>query len=324
MALQIGMIGTGGFAAHHARLLTAMKDVVVAAVCGTSQNKAALFAQGLPSAASYSSVSDMLDGQPLDAVYICVPPFAHGDMELELIARNIPFLIEKPLGVNLATPSTILAAIEDKKLITSVGYHLRYLDGTAKAKELLADHTPGMALGSWNGGMPGASWWRQAAGSGGQFVEQTTHLVDLLRYCLGEIVEVYAAYALVHPRNRDAAADITVPDVGTVTLKLASGAIANLSNTCMLPVGHETELKIFTDHGVLELGPTGLKNIEATCTTQFPNRNDVYQLENEAFLHAVRTGDTSGILSTYADAWRTQQITVLANESALSGLPIKL
>lgn len=324
MALQIGIIGTGGFAAHHVRTLTAMKDVTIAAVCGTSQEKAAQFAQGLPSAASYTSVPDMLDGHKLDAVYICVPPFAHGDIELELIARNIPFLIEKPLGVDLATPSTILEAIESKRLITSVGYHWRYQDATTKAKELLADHTPGMALGSWNGGMPGVYWWRQAAGSGGQFVEQTTHIVDLLRYCLGEVVEVYAAYALVHPRSRNEAENITVPDVGTVTLKLESGAIANISNTCMLPVGHDTGLKIFTDLGVLELGPTGLKEIAATYTTQYHNRNNCYQLENEAFINAVRTGDTSGILSTYADAWRTQQVTVLANESALSGLPIKL
>ena len=61
----------------------------------------------------------------------------------------------------------------------------------------MQDQTIGMALGRWMGGMPGVAWWRRQEGSGGQFVEQTTHIVDLLRYCAGEVTEVYAAAASV-------------------------------------------------------------------------------------------------------------------------------
>jgi len=34
-------------------------------------------------------VEEMLDKQKLDAVYICVPPYAHGEIEHALIERNI-------------------------------------------------------------------------------------------------------------------------------------------------------------------------------------------------------------------------------------------
>jgi len=321
MALQIGIVGTGWFANEHAQLLSRMEDVEVRAFTGSSREKGERMAAKF-GASGYGEVTEMLDAHKLDAVYICVPPFAHGDIELALVERRIPFLIEKPLGLDLETPSRILAAIEEKKLITSAAYHFRYMQATREARELLAGRKTGMALGYWNGEMPGVGWWRRIEGSGGQFVEQTTHIVDLLRYLLGEVTEVYANFAqrVMHEKEEG----VTVPDVGTVSLKLASGAVANISNTCILPVSHTVGLHIYTDAGVIELGHGGFKDIRADRTTEYRSRNNPYEDENRAFLHAVRTGDTSGILSTYADAWRTQQVTVAARRSAESGLPVTL
>lgn len=322
MALKIGMIGTGWFADMHAKMLAGMEDVQVAAVCGSSLEKAERMAGQYAGAAAYARAADMLDGTPLDAVYVCVPPFAHGEMELELVERGIPFLVEKPLGTDLETPSRILKAVTDKRLITSVGYHFRYMDSTSKAVELLKDRTPGMALGYWMGGMPGVYWWRKEEGSGGQFVEQTTHIVDLLRYLLGEVEEVYAAYANRHMHTQKE--DVTVPDVGTVTMRMKNGMVATVSNTCMMPIGHTTGLHVYTDAGVLELSSGGLKEFTSDRTTEYKNRSNPYEAENRAFLHAVRTGDVSGIRSSYADAWLTQRITLAANQSAKTGLPVRI
>ncbi|MNZ56277.1 hypothetical protein D3C78_742220 [compost metagenome] len=115
-----------------------------------------------------------------------------------------------------------------------------------------------------------------------------------------------------------------VPDVGTVTLKLASGAVATISNTCAIPAGDKSGLHIYTDKGVLELGHNSLVDIEAGRRTEYANRANPYDLENEAFLHALRTGDASRIRSTYEDAWQTHRVTIAANESARTGLPVKL
>lgn len=322
MSLKIGMIGTGWFADMHARLLSSMEDVKVSFICGSTLEKAERMAGAFSGTKAYGSVTDMLDdGQP-DAVYICVPPFAHGEIELALAERGIPFLVEKPLGVELETPTTILHAVTERKLVTSVGYHFRYMDGTAQAQELLKEQTIGMSLGYWTGGMPGVSWWRRAEGSGGQFVEQTTHIVDLLRYLVGEVEEVYAAYAMRFMHRKEDG--VTVPDVGTVTLRMAGGSVANISNTCMMPVGHTTGLHIYTDAGVLELSGNGLKELTEGRTTEYRNRTNPYEAETIAFLHAVRTGDAAGIRSSYADAWRTQQVTVAANRSAETGQPVRL
>lgn len=322
MGLKIGIVGTGGFAEKHGAILAGMEGVQVSAICGTSREKADRLAAKFNDASGFGDITEMLEARKLDAVYICVPPFAHGRLELALTERSIPFFVEKPLAAELETPTAVMAAVEAKQLLTSVGYHYRYMDGTARARELLKERTAGMALGYWTGGMPGVYWWRRTEGSGGQFVEQTTHIADLLRYTVGEVEEVYAVYADRYKHLTEEG--VTVPDVGSVTMKMAGGAVATISNTCMLPAGHLVGLHIYTNEGVLELSKPGLKDAGAQGVTDYPNVTDPYEAENKAFIHALRTQDASGILSTYQDAWKSQQLACAANESARTGLPVRL
>lgn len=326
MSLKIGIFGTGSFANMHANMLARMEDVEISAICGSSLEKAERMTKNHPTAKAYSSVTEMVNDTKLDAAYICVPPFAHGEIEEALAEQSIPFFVEKPLATELETPTRILDAIKEKKLLTSVGYHFRYMEGTARAQELLKDRTIGIAVGQWMGEMPGANWWKKQEGSGGQFVEQTTHIVDLLRYLLGEVDEVKAVFTKRFMHLKEEGVD--VPDIGTVTLKMKSGAIATINNTCMMPISHKSGLDIYTNEGVLELSQSGLKEYKAGKITEYPNGSYYsfiipYQKENQAFIHAVRTGDASGILSTYEEAWKTQRITTAANRSAETGTSIK-
>jgi myo-inositol 2-dehydrogenase/D-chiro-inositol 1-dehydrogenase len=321
--LRIGLIGTGGFSKMHAGILTGMNDVQLVAVCGTSLAKAEAFtaACGIPS--SYESLDEMLDGERLDAVYILVPPMSHGEYEMKLIERDIPFFVEKPLGLNTDQPEQIRNEITKKSLITSVGYHFRYTDTIVLMKQLLKEQSIGMMTGYWMGSMPQVAWWRDQTRSGGQFIEQSTHLVDIMRYCAGEIDEVYAMYG--HQVMHKQFEGVTVPDVGTVTLKFKSGVIANISNTCVLPSGvGKTGITCYTQQGILEWDTERLTRIEAHETTIKNKKVNPYHAENEAFIYALKTGDTGRILSDYADAFKTQEVTVAALESAKSGLPIRL
>ncbi|WP_079912199.1 Gfo/Idh/MocA family protein [Paenibacillus sp. 32352] len=322
MTLQIGFVGTGGFTKFHCNLLAKMDGVQIRAFCATNLEKADRLAAEWQGAEGYDSIHRMLDETSLDAVYICVPPMAHGEIETALIERGIPFFVEKPVGLDLELPHAILQKVQEKKLITSVGYHFRYMDSTQRAAAVLAERTIGMGLGYWMGGMPRVAWWRKQDGSGGQFIEQTTHIVDLMRYLMGEALEVYAAYGsrFMHTVEEG----VTTPDVGTVTIKLASGAVATISNTCMLPAGGPTGLHLYTDQGIMELTQGGLKDIGKTIVCEYKNQSNAYVRAHEAFLHAVRTGDTSGILSTYEDAVKTQAIAVAALQSAERGVPVRL
>ena len=321
MTLQTAIIGTGWFSKVHADILSRMDGVEVNAFVGTSLEKAEKAAQGY-AAKAYANMEQMLEEVKPDAVYICVPPFAHGEIERQLVERRIPFLVEKPLSINMEDPAKILQGVQESGIITSAGYHFRYTDAADRAAEILQDRKAGMALGYWMGDMPQVYWWRKREGSGGQFIEQTTHIVDLLRCLLGEVDEVYAAYA--HRAIGEMHEGVTVHDVGTVTMKLASGAVATISNTCLLPEAGQVGLTVYTEKGTVDIKPDKLMVKEKGKLTEYFNTNNPYQRENEAFIHAVRTGDVSGIRSSYEDAYNTMKVTYAALQSAETGLPVKI
>ncbi|RKP53020.1 gfo/Idh/MocA family oxidoreductase [Cohnella endophytica] len=322
MTLKLGFIGTGGIANAHLDNLTKIDGIELTAFYDLDLARAQKAADVHGGAKAFSNLDEMLDGTKLDGVYVCVPPMAHGDAENKLVERGIPFLVEKPLGIDRELPRSIGAKVKASNLLTSVGYHWRYNESATLAKRLLENSKAGMALGYWMGGMPMVPWWRVQQGSGGQFVEQTTHIVDLLRYLCGEVSEVYAAYALQVMGDKVEGTD--VPDVGTVTLKLANGMVATISNTCLLPAGHHVGLDIYTESGILELRGDALNEITSAGRSIHPNVANPYFVEDEAFVHALRTGDRSRILSDYEDSLRTHEITIAANESAVSGQPVRL
>ncbi|TWD88282.1 putative dehydrogenase [Neobacillus bataviensis] len=319
--MKVGFVGTGWFTKTHANILGELNGVDVTAFCGTSLEKAEKEARNWSNATGYTNVEEMLDKQKLDAVYICVPPYAHGAIEHALIERNIPFFVEKPLAMN-EEPDEIARKIAETGLITSVGYHWRYKDLTNRALSLLNESKVGMALGYWMGNMPMVPWWRDVHKSGGQFVEQTTHIVDLLRYLCGDINEVYAAFNNQIMQGK--VERTTVSDVGSVTMKLENGIIATISNTCILQNSSKVGLDIYSDKGVIELSNDLLRVVKGNRVEEYKEETNPYLEEKRIFLQAVQTGDSSNILSTYQDALKTHRVTVAANQSAIEGQPIYL
>jgi len=320
MTVRIGFIGTGGIAQHHMNQLLQIEDVRIACGYDTSSEtliKASKRFEFTP----YDDLDKMLDSEVLDCVYICVPPFAHGEIEKKVIERNLPFLVEKPIGINLDTVKEILSLIEKRGIIVSVGYHWRYMDITKEAKELISPEKIGMVLGYWMGGLPMVPWWRRKEQSGGQFVEQTTHIVDLARFIVGDVEEVYALF------DRRLVFDVegmNVPDVGTVNLKFKNGVIGNISNTCALNFGYTVGLHIYGRNIVIEVLGNKLVINEQGKKIEKQARLNPSLEEDRIFINAVKTKDPSCILSTYRDAAKTLAVTLSAWDSAGENSVVKV
>lgn len=320
MAIRVGFIGVGGMATHHINLLSQMEEAKLAAFCDVvpeRAERAALKWGGNP----YSHHEEMLDREDLGAIYICVPPFAHGEPELAVIERGIPLFVEKPVSNSLAMAREIEKAIEGKGLSSCVGYHWRYSDTVEKAKELLAGWKIALVLGFWVGGPPQMPWWGLKEKSGGQIVEQTTHIYDLARYLAGAVKGVYgiASRGLMEETR-----GFDVDDASTVVLRFASGAIGNISSGCVASQGYAIGLDIICKGMTLKIRSRTLTIEEGGKATTFASSVDPYRLENESFLQGVRTGDTSPIRSSYADAVKTLALTLDAEESLRTHLPVVL
>ena len=99
--IRVGFIGTGKFARQHAEVLCEL-GVKPVACYGTNPEKTAAFSADF-NCRSYSDPASLISSDVIDVLYIVVPPFAHdGKIELMAAARKIPFLCEKPVGLDLS------------------------------------------------------------------------------------------------------------------------------------------------------------------------------------------------------------------------------
>jgi predicted dehydrogenase len=312
--VRIGVIGTGGVAQRHLGVLRTIPDVeVVGHLSHASARAEAQAAQwgGRP----FSAVDELLDRLRPDAVWVCVTPDGHGALEWELIQRRIPFFVEKPLSVELATAEQIAGWLTPGQPVVAVGYKFRALDTLDRARALLAEHAPRMVQAVWLDSLPPPAWWRRAAQSGGQVVEQATHLLDLARYLVGE-AEVLAGVG-----GRWSRADTTdsdVPDVSCALLRFhtAQGPIPGLVSATSLLRGHQTlELQLVCEGRVLRLSERALVIETGRETHEFLSAVDPFLVEDLAFLEAVRTGDPAHVLCSYADALETHRLACSIRET---------
>jgi len=320
MSLSVGFIGTGGIAGAHMPSVAEREDTKIVAVCDLDEARAREAAHKW-GATPYSDYKKMIASEKPDAAYVCVPPAAHGTIELDLIKRGIPFLVEKPVNLDIQAAVRVARAARQKNLVTAVGYQVRYAPQMERASDFLSGRQITMVEGWFVGGLPDLPWWRRKAISGGQAFEQTTHIFDLARLFAGEVATVCAFGATGAMTDTE---DYDIEDASVALLQFESGAIGHVCSTCVLNKGGQRHadlkvhgrdytveatyesLKIHTPDGVIEddyngaLGPA-MKNLDLT------------------FLAAVESGDGSAIRSDYEDGLKSAAISFAVNASMEAG-----
>ena len=319
--VRVAFIGVGGIAHAHLNNLSGFSDVEFVAMCDVDENRAKSAADrfgGKP----YTDFKVMFDREKFDALYICTPPFAHGEQEMIACEKGIPFFVEKPIAADLETALKIDEAVRKSGIITAVGYHWRYTNSAEAAKSFLSDKLVLGALGYWMGGLPGTYWWRQRKLSGGQHVEQTTHIIDLARYMIGsdaEYVQMFAASG-----SMTDIPDYDVDDMSVINVKFRNGAIANITSACCLSQGYKVELDVICRDIVVEITGGAARlirrgDLQHRVEERIESRINAYQAEDRTFIDAVKSGDPSKIKSPYSDALQTHKLQMAASKSLETG-----
>ena len=322
MTTKIAFIGAGGIAGKHIQSLAKIQGVSIVGVCDVDAAKAAARAQEA-GARAFADFNEMLDAARPDGVYVCVPPHAHGPAEMACVKRRMAFIVEKPLSNDLAVARKIGSRVRAAGLIAAAAYQNRYRKGVRRARELLADRPVSLIYGGWLGGTPaGHPWLTQKKLSGGQILEQTTHLFDLLRYLCGEAAAVHA-FAAEGFVARSPSYD--TDDASSVVVRMKSGAVANIMSSWSAGPGGGVFLTLtgpdirisFSGWDQSMQAADGAGQIQES----FPGEQNIFEVEDQAFVQAIRTGDPSPILCDYADGVKTLALCAAANTSLETGKP---
>ena len=315
-ATRVGIIGAGWIVKVHLGVLSGFDDVKVVGIASRNPDSAGPLAEAA-GARVYPDYRSMLDAAELDAVFVCLPPYAACEPALAVVDRGIALFAEKPLGVDEDQPARIAKSIHDKGVVSCVGYQWRYLEVVDRARELLEGRPPQLVVGSWLGETPGAKWWIRKDQSGGQILEQATHIFDLARYLAGEMEPTAAAGRRV-PRPAYPESDIL--DVTETAVRFASGAIGSFSTTSLLAGPHRVGLDIVSDGLGLTLEILEPRLVvqlgKETTTIAPPSQFETpYRLQDRAFIDAVQ-GKPNRIRSPYDDALLTHHVTLAASRLA--------
>jgi predicted dehydrogenase len=322
MSTRILMVGAGGVARRHVDVLTGLDfgdSVRVVGVVDPRTTAAASLATGC-GARAFSDITQALDAVAADAVYICVPPFAHGAPERAVLERGLPMFVEKPVGLDVAAAEDIERRAREAGVVTGTGYHWRCLDVLPRARVLL-EHRPALAAaGYWLDKRPPVPWWPHADRSGGQVVEQLTHVMDLARLLLGEAEEVYAAG--VHA-DREGHAGGDVDDATVSTVRFVSGAVATFAATSLLAAKRQAALHTFSPGFVAELDETGLVVDRGNVREEYPVREDPRVVVDREFIETV-IGRREQTRTPYAEAVESLRLACAVAQSAREARPIRI
>lgn len=314
--MRIGFIGLGGIAENYRTSLRQL-GAPLTAVCDINAARAQAIGEE-ERAAVYTDHQVMLERERLDAVFVAIPPAAQQEQVINVVGAGAAVFVTKPVALSLDVARRTAAAIAAAGVVNQAGYMARYADVTDRVRELIAGQTVAMGFGRFLARMgPGHPWWGRRALSGGQIIEQSTHVFDLLRFLMGEVTE---AHAYGHQGSGDDIADFE--DSTIVSLRFASGAIGSVTSTICASVPDGFALELTGRDLYLRMAlDTRLSGKVAGQPIDYTGDETGYFRQVELFLAAVRAQDQSLVRSPYADAARSLAVTLAADRSLQSGRP---
>jgi myo-inositol 2-dehydrogenase / D-chiro-inositol 1-dehydrogenase len=318
--LRLGFVGLGHITqhAHLAPLAERVEkgEVVFQAFCDVNEETASEQAKKWGARGVYTDYRAMFDAEDLDAVYLCIPPTLHTDVELIAAEKGIALFVEKPQTLDVQQAVAYRDAIQSSGIVAQVGFMSRYYPASEKVCELLEGRTARHAhVQLFYSGKHVRLWTSRMELCGGSFVENTIHMVDLLRYFLGDISAVSAFY---HKRKPGEGPEpINMPHVYNVNYQFKSGVVANATTSRVLTqVAYQRRnVTVVADDAVIDWSTRSV-SLNGEVVAEWADQPNAFALQAGAFIAAVKAGDPGAVRSPYAEALNSLTAVLGANLSA--------
>jgi predicted dehydrogenase len=227
--LKTAVIGYGKVAHIHAEALREIPESELVAVCGRDAAKARAFAERY-GAKPFTGVREMVEAG-VEAVVVATPHPAHASVTIEALRAGAHAIVEKPLASSLADCDAMigvaraagrkLGTISQRRLYEPTRRVREAIDSGKLGRPILGTVT---MLGWRDEAYYRSDPWRGSweGEGGGVLVNQAPHQIDLLQWFMGDVDELYGAWAnLNHPT-------IEVEDTSVAVLRFRSGGLGSI------------------------------------------------------------------------------------------------
>lgn len=314
--MRVGIAGAGFMARTHAEEYAGM-GIEVAAVASQSGPKGFINELGLD-AVAHTDVTTLCERTDIDYLDVCTPTHTHLDLVRTAAEAGIDVFVEKPIAGTLEEANEIASLVEEAGLTLMVGHVVRFDQGYRAAKDLeIGSH--GVARARRLSPFPdwgSDDWFADCEKSGGVFVDLGIHDLDYLRWCWGEVEQVFAR------RRRDARGEH-----GFVTLRFESGAVGYVESSWSQPDSRPftTELEFAGNDGLVELSSADESPYQEWtddgAVVERPVAKSAYRHELEHFVACLESGTEPEVGG--AEAIASLRLALAAERSAERGEPVR-
>ncbi|HUK65772.1 MAG TPA: Gfo/Idh/MocA family oxidoreductase [Anaeromyxobacteraceae bacterium] len=356
---RVGVVGTSPWVeTGHLPGLASRADVELAALCGRTRDRLAALAEKLRVPATYTDWREMIARGGLEVLVIATPNRLHAPIALAALEEGLHVICEKPLAMSLSEARSMAALARAKRRCALTFFNYRAIGAAAHMKRLIAEGllgTPHHVSAAYlkdsylNLGRPLTWRMRKAEAGSGVLADLGSHVVDLVRYWLGDFVRVCGAWQIAVPERPGGKVD--VDDACAFLAELASGVqamvqvsklAAGRTNYQRVEIcGREGSLVYESDPGHLTSwegrllhgrpGRAGLVPLEIPPDTkagldtpdEAAGRREAYRRLTDGFFAAL-AGEKRGVYPDFEDGVAVQAVLEAVASSAEGGRWVKV
>jgi len=262
--ISIAVLGCGRIASNHLKAIEShSENLQLVATCDIDRKRLEPFDQA-SGVATYTRLDEMLDEARPDLVAICTPSGLHAEQAVQIAARDIHVMTEKPMATRWDDGIRMVRACDDSGVRLFVvkqnrrNATLQLLKKAVEKKRFGRVYAVAVNV-FWTRPQEyydSAKWRGTWEFDGGAFMNQASHYIDLLDWLVGPVESVMAYTGTL-------ARDIEVEDSGVAALRWRNGAMGTV-NVTMLTYPHNLEgsITILGEHGSVRIGGVAVNEIQ--------------------------------------------------------------
>jgi predicted dehydrogenase len=280
--MRLAIVGLGFMGGVHAKAIEQAQGVELAGVVSSDAKKRDAY----PSAKHFSKLEAALADPSIEAVDLCIPTDLHESASIAALNAGKHVLVEKPMALDPAACTRMIAAAEKSTKTFMVAHVLRFfpaykalihaIEAKSLGKIRQATFRRRCAQPSWS------EWITDASRTGGGAFDLLIHDIDM-------------ALLLFGAPSKISATGYIAPGVDTISARLfySDDCVVEISGGWMFPgdFPFAMEFTVLGEAGVLEY------NSESRPLKQYPKgelaleTQDGYAAELEYFARCARTGE---------------------------------
>ncbi|MBI1998864.1 MAG: Gfo/Idh/MocA family oxidoreductase [Parcubacteria group bacterium] len=195
--LNVALIGAGGIGSRWAKAIAGNKKCILSVICDVDYAKAEILAGRFRGCRAESSWERVARAKDIDAAVVALPHNLLAPVSIAFLKNKKHVLCEKPGGISPAEVEKAIALAKKNRVRYMICFNHRYHDGFVRARKLFEGGAIGEILfiraRYGFGGRKGyEKEWRfnKKISGGGELIDQGVHMIDLVRWFLGDIAEV--------------------------------------------------------------------------------------------------------------------------------------